>query len=206
MLVSLSMLYPLLSIRPRSANRIDTTLGPSLQGQMWLEPDTTVFGIKDAFENEFVIDPALDAGVISWLQNNVQGRPTIVEAVGGSEYQWWGRISINSGLPTVLGWRWHQDQQRTLFNYEVNERKRDVASFYVSESFQEMESFLRAYDVTYVIVGSIEAEIANPETLRILSVHPSLQVVYRRGEQAIYQVDKVSLAQLSGPEFALEAG
>ncbi len=201
-LLAASMLYPLLSFRPRSANRIDTTLGPSLQGQLWLEPGTTQFGIKDAFENEFFIDPGLDRPVIDWLRANVEGRPTIVEAVGGSEYQWWGRISINTGLPTVLGWRWHQDQQRTLFNYEVNERKRDVASFFVLTSVAEIDKFLRAYDVSYVVIGSVEAAIANPETLRIFAEHPSLDPVFQRGDQVIYQVDKDRLAELRAADFA----
>jgi YYY domain-containing protein len=204
-LLVVSMLYPLLSFRPRSANRIDTTLGPSLQGQLWLEPGTTTFGIKDAFENEFFIDPGLDRPVIEWLQANVEGRPTIVEAVGGAEYQWWGRISINTGLPTVLGWRWHQDQQRTLFNYEVNERKRDVASFFVLTSVAEIDKFLRAYDVSYIVIGSVEAAIADPETLRIFAEHPSLEAVFQRGDQVIYEVEKRTLAQRSANEFALGA-
>lgn len=202
-LLGVSMLYPLLSFRPRSANRIDTTLGPSLQGQLWLEPGITQFGVKDAFENEFFFDPGLDRPVIDWLRDNVEGRPTIVEAVGGAEYQWWGRISINTGLPTVLGWRWHQDQQRTLFNYEVNERKRDVASFYVLTSVEEIDKFLRAYDVSYVVIGAVEAAIANPETLQIFAEHPSLDPVFTRGDQVIYEVEKQTLAQRQGAEVAL---
>ncbi|MEM7094033.1 MAG: DUF2298 domain-containing protein [Actinomycetota bacterium] len=207
LLLALSLLFPLLSVAPRSANRIDTTLGPSLQGHLWMEtPGTVTFGIKDSFENEYFIDPALDRPVIEWLRHNVEGRPTIVEAVGGSEYQWWGRISINTGLPTVLGWRWHQDQQRTLFNYEVNERRRDVASFFVLTSVEEIERFLRAYDVSYVVIGVVEAAVANPETLRILGEHPALTPVFRQGEQVIYEVSKRSLAQTSAPLVAMEAG
>lgn len=205
-LIFVSLLYPALSIRPRSANRIDTTLGPSLRGHLWLEPGETAFGIRDAFGNDYVIDPGLDRPLIDWLRENAEGRPTIVEAVGGAEYQWWGRYSITTGLPTVLGWRWHQDQQRTLFNYEVNQRRAEVAEFYISQSVEQIDSFLRAYDVGYVIVGAIEAEIADPVTLGILAEHPSLTAVFRNGDQVIYEVAKRSLAQSSGPMVAMGSG
>lgn len=189
-----SLVYPVLSVGPRQGNRIDTTLGPSLDGHLWLEPGSYEFGIRDVDGTDHVIDPGLDRPLIDWLQENVEGRPTIVEAVGGSEYQWWGRISINTGLPTVLGWRNHQSQQRTLFDFEVNERKADVAEFYTTEAPEVVNSFLRAYDVSYVIVGSIEQAVANPRTLELLAEHPALRPVMGNPRILIYQVDKTALA------------
>ena len=115
-------------------------------------------------------------------------------------------MSIHTGLPTVLGWRWHQDQQRTLFNFEVNERKAEVAAFYTSTDNREIESFLRAYDVSYVVVGSLEAVSASPETLRIFAQHPSMIEVYRNGETAIYEVAKRSLAQSANPNSEVALG
>ena len=189
-----SLVYPALSISPRQANRIDTTLGPSLDGDLWLEPGRYSFGIRDVNGNDAVVDPGQDRAIIEWLQTNVQGRPTIVEAVGGSEYQWWGRISIHAGLPTVLGWRWHQSQQRTLFDYEVNDRKREVAEFYTTESPEVIDSFLRAFDVSYVIVGSLERAVANPRTLELFAENPSLRLVFGNEQLGIYAVDKQMLA------------
>ena len=90
LLLLASLVYPVLSVSPRQANRIDTTLGPSLDGDLWLEPGRYSFGIRDVDGNDSVIDPGQDRAIIEWLQTNVDGRPTIVEAVGGSEYQWWG--------------------------------------------------------------------------------------------------------------------
>ena len=145
--------------------------------------------------NDSVIDPGQDRAIIEWLQTNVDGRPTIVEAVGGSEYQWWGRISIHAGLPTVLGWRWHQSQQRTLFAFEVNDRKREVAEFYTTESSDVIDSFLRGFDVSYVIVGSLERAVANPRTLVLFAENTSLRLVFGNGELGIYAVDKAALAE-----------
>ena len=195
LLLLASLVYPVLSISPRQANRIDTTLGPSLHGDLWLEPGRYSFGISDVDGNDSVIDPGQDRAIIEWLQTNVDGRPTIVEAVGGSEYQWWGRISIHAGLPTVLGGRWHQSQQRTLFAFEVNDRKREVAEFYTTESSDVIDSFLRGFDVSYVIVGSLERAVANPRTLVLFAENTSLRLVFGNGELGIYAVDKAALAE-----------
>jgi YYY domain-containing protein len=195
LLLLASLVYPVLSVSPRQANRIDTALGPSLDGDLWLEPGRYSFGIRDVDGNDSVIDPGQDRAIIEWLQTNVDGRPTIVEAVGGSEYQWWGRISIHAGLPTVLGWRWHQSQQRSLFDSEVNDRKREVAEFYSTESPAVIDSFLRAFDVSYVIVGSIERVVANPRTLELFAKNPSLRLVFGNEQLGIYVVDKVALAE-----------
>ena len=203
LLLVASLVYPALSVKPRQANRIDTTLGPSLKGDLWLEPGRHSFGIRDVDGNDSVIDPGRDRAIIEWLQTNADGRPTIVEAVGGSEYQWWGRVSIYTGLPTVLGWRWHQSQQRTLFDFEVNERKQEVAEFYTTESPEVIDSFLRGFDVTYVIVGSLEGAVANPRTLELFAENPSLRLVFGTAQLGIYQVDKPTLAE--APRSALNS-
>lgn len=192
-LVLAAAVYPVLAVKPRTADRIDTALGPSLQGHLWLEPGSHMFSVRDAAGIDHLIDPGLDRPLIDWLRANVSGRPTIVEAVGGAEYQWWGRMSITTGLPTVLGWRWHQEQQRTLFGYKVNERRADVVEFYTTASPERIDSFLRAYDVAYVIVGSIESTTAAPHTLALFAANPALNPVFRSGDQIIYAVDAVAL-------------
>lgn len=197
LLLVASLAYPINAIGPRQANRVDTTLGPSLDGYLWLEPGQHRFGVRAPDGVDHEIDPGRDRALIEWLQHNVEGRPTIVEAVGGAEYQWWGRMSITTGLPTVVGWRWHQSQQRTLFDAEVNERKDDVARFFQSDSRAEIDSFLRAYDVTYVVIGSLESTIANPATLALFANDPSLDLVFGSPELGIYQVDKAELARAS---------
>jgi YYY domain-containing protein len=206
LLLMASMVYPVLSVSPRQANRIDTALGPSLDGDLWLEPGRYSFGIRDVDGNDFVIDPGQDRAIIDWLQTNVNGRPTIVEAVGGSEYQWWGRMSIHAGLPTVLGWRWHQSQQRSLFDFEVNDRKREVAEFYTTESPDVIDSFLRAFDVSYVIIGSLERAVANPRTLVLFSENPSLRLAFGDEQLGIYAVDKAALAVAPRAGLAADSG
>lgn len=52
-----------------------------------------------------------DYAAIQWLQENVEGSPFILEAPGGS-YSQYGRVSSQTGLPTVLGWDFHEQQWR----------------------------------------------------------------------------------------------
>jgi len=42
-----------------------------------------------------------------WINKNIKGQPTILEAQGDS-YTDYGRVSVNTGLPTVMGWTVHE--------------------------------------------------------------------------------------------------
>ena len=52
-----------------------------------------------------------DHRAIEWLRQNAQGRPVVVEAVGG-DYSEHARVSTFSGLPTLIGWVGHELQWR----------------------------------------------------------------------------------------------
>ena len=49
---------------------------------------------------------------VAWLNENVPGRPVIVEAVRGSFAYEYARISSRTGLPAVMGWTGHEVQWR----------------------------------------------------------------------------------------------
>jgi hypothetical protein len=97
-----------------------------------------------------------DYRAIQWMQDNVQGSPVIVEA-NTPEYRWGSRFTIYTGLPGVLGWNWHQRQQRAIGGDQVvTERALAINDFYLTRSTDEALAFLEKYDVSYVVVGQLE--------------------------------------------------
>ena len=130
-----------------------------------------------------------DYRAINWMLDNIQGTPTIVEGIAPL-YHWRSRVAIWTGLPTVLGWDWHQKQQRGDFGYMVDERDRDVQTIFTSTQPEAVKALLSKYGVEYVYVGGQErafypaAGIDKFESM----VGSTLTRVYQGGQVTIYQV------------------
>ena len=95
---------------------------------------------------------------IRWLRENAVGSPVVLEASTPSRYRyrWNGRISVYTGLPTIAGWQWHQEQQRWDYQWAIRERIQDIDLIYETIDPEEALSLLRKYDVGYVYVGELE--------------------------------------------------
>ncbi|PZC50768.1 MAG: putative membrane protein [Chloroflexi bacterium] len=91
---------------------------------------------------------------IQWLKNNATWNDTILEAVG-DDYSEFSRISSSSGIPTVLGWVFHETQWRNTSSM-LDTRKNDVRSMYETKDTMEAKELLDKYQVTYIIVGPRE--------------------------------------------------
>jgi YYY domain-containing protein len=136
-----------------------------------------------------------DYRAIRWIQDNVQGSPVIVEA-NCSEYRWCTRFTTYTGLPGVLGWNWHQRQQRALLaNNAIFDRVAEIGEFYTTTDVDAALAFLKKYQVKYIIVGQLERNTYLP-------IAPGLdglakfkeykgkywKAVYRDAETMIYEV------------------
>ncbi len=105
------------------------------------------------------MDLGEDYRAIRWMQDNVQGSPVIVEA-NCSEYRWCTRYTIYTGLPGVVGWNWHQRQQRALISpNRITDRINEIGLFYTGGEIEQTLSFLKKYNVKYFIVGQLERNI-----------------------------------------------
>jgi uncharacterized membrane protein len=90
------------------------------------------------------------------MQENVEGSPVIVEGTS-SFYQWGNRYSIYTGLPAVIGWDWHQRQQKTILPSNwVTDRISDVDAFYNTADVNAARQFLEKYTVKYIVLGQLE--------------------------------------------------
>ncbi|MFW6069744.1 MAG: DUF2298 domain-containing protein [bacterium] len=97
-----------------------------------------------------------ELAALTWLRQNVEGAPVIVEAVGGQySPQGHGRVSATSGLPTLLGWAGHEYQWRGS-TPEPPERETAVERIYSAADWDETRTLLDRYDVHYIYVGPLE--------------------------------------------------
>ncbi len=91
---------------------------------------------------------------VTWMNENIKGTPVILEANGDS-YSDHGRISVITGLPTVLGWYVHEWLWRGDTNL-VDERVNDIKTIYTSKDYDEVQSLIDKYDIEYIYVGKLE--------------------------------------------------
>ncbi len=146
-LVLSSFIYPVLGTRSRIADRFSTE-NMSLDGADFMS--RTVHS-----EEGRLISLRWDLDAIRWLQDNVEGSPVILEA-HHDQYHWTSRIANYTGLPTVLGWPWHQIQQRMRYNDVVRQRAFDVTEIYSTTRTDRAMELLRQYEVKYVVLGELE--------------------------------------------------
>jgi len=163
LLVLGGMVYPVLAI-PNKAGNFEAE--PVLDGMAWLE----------------TAHPE-DYAAIRWLQANAPDGAIILEAPGES-YSYLSRVSALTGLPTVLGWDFHEYQWRGTYD-EPARRKPDVDILYNSLDPAQTLTLLDKYDITYVYVGPLERERYNPTGLD--KFERLLDVVYQQGGVTVYQ-------------------
>jgi uncharacterized membrane protein len=97
-----------------------------------------------------------DYQAILWLRKNITGQPVIVEAVGES-YTDFARVSANTGLPTILGWRVHEWLWRGSFD-EAGKRTEEVRLIYESPDSIETKTLLNQYQVEMIFIGQLEKD------------------------------------------------
>ncbi|MFI5142736.1 MAG: DUF2298 domain-containing protein [Thermoanaerobaculales bacterium] len=95
-----------------------------------------------------------DGAAMAWLNREIHGVPVLCEAVGPS-YQEFGRVSMNTGLPAVLGWDYHVFQRGHPWS-AINQRKADVQTIYTSAQESQVAAALQRYRVALLYVGPIE--------------------------------------------------
>jgi YYY domain-containing protein len=130
-----------------------------------------------------------DYAAIEWLRAHAVGTPVVLETPGKS-YNYEGRISALTGLPSVLGWALHEDQWRGSYE-EQGKREPDIETIYstlvrTEEDAARVLALLEEYDVTYVYVGPTERSRYPQAGLEKFDW--LLEPVFRQGEATIYRV------------------
>ena len=182
-------MFPFASTRARMVDRFVYDLPPTLNGLDYMQEASQGlmdYGVYIPLENDY--------NIIRWLQENVEGTPVVMEGRSlASEYRYNGRISINTGLPTVLGWNWHQRQQRTIDPLPriVQQRESNIQYFYQSNDIVSVANMIRYYDIEYIIVSDMEIAMYPDgiEKFNRMVEMELLSIVYQHGVGLVYQAD-----------------
>ena len=146
-LLGSSLIYTTFGSRARLSDRFSDS-PPTLNGMAYMSE-----AVHQEQGQSIRLEWDLEA--IDWVLDNVKGSPVILEA-HLSQYHWGSRFSIYTGLPTVIGWPWHQIQQRTAYSFAIDDRAEDVREMYETVDHKRALELLREYRVRYVIVGDLE--------------------------------------------------
>jgi len=183
-LLSISvLLFPITASADKIKDRMSEIAPLSIDGMEYMKYSTYL-------EGETLMDLEEDYHAIRWMQENITGTPVIVEA-NVPEYRWGNRFTIYTGLPGVLGWNWHQRQQRTINPAKmVFDRLDDITAFYSSNNLEFALSFIRKYNIKYIIVGQLERAVYPAEGLTMFKTYGQeyWRLVYSSGLTDIYEV------------------
>ncbi len=164
------LIYPALAIPSRVGEFAGT---PTLDGLAWISR----------------FNPG-DYGAIQWLDRNAPRGSVILEAPG-DEYSYGNRISMATGLPTVLGWFGHENQWRgstDLFKNDAKgiDRPADIARIYQTTDVTEALTYMDKYDISFVVVGDSERTKYGLSAPQIEKFGKALALVYQNGNLRIY--------------------
>ncbi|MGB2957012.1 MAG: DUF2298 domain-containing protein [Anaerolineales bacterium] len=181
-LITGAAIYPLLGGVAKIKDRMASNAPHTLDGMTFMQ-----FALYADLNT--TIDLSQDYDAIRWMQDNVEGSPVIVEA-NQVEYHWATRYTVYTGLPGVVGWNWHQRQQRTTTPHEwVFSRVEDVNLFYDTTDLGFAQDFLEKYGVQYIILGQLERANYLAEGIEKFKAAEGIlwTLVYHDQETTIYQ-------------------
>jgi uncharacterized membrane protein len=183
LLVSSAALYPLLGGTAKINDRMAEGVPLTLDGMAFME-----YAEYDDLGRR--MDLSQDYHAIRWLQENVVNSPVIIEG-NMVEYHWGTRNTIYTGLPNVVGWNWHQRQQRATAPEDlIQGRISDVNEFYLTSDPERAKQILDTYGIQYIIVGQLEQALYPGEGLQKFDFQEGIlwSEVFRIDDTVIYHV------------------
>jgi len=187
-LIISASIYPILGTKDRLRDRFNDQILP-------LTLDGTAYVEGSIYHDENGdIDLTADFEGIQWLRENVSGSPIILEGHTPT-YRWGSRVSIYTGLPTVIGWRWHQEQQRWNYRWAISQRIADVDKIYRTTKSSLALDLMKSYGVKYVYLGQVERLYYPGEGLKKFDgdLASDLEVVFQSDEVTIYRLREEGL-------------
>jgi uncharacterized membrane protein len=184
-LVSGASLFTIFATLDKIDNRMDPVAPHTLDGMTYMatasyNDEGKVYSLDE------------DYRMIIWMQEHIAGSPVIIEG-NTVEYHWGSRFTVYTGLPGVVGYNWHQRQQRaSLPSTIVTDRVDDITNFYQTTNSQVALDILHKYNVSFILVGNLERANYPGSGLNKFETYDGSYwlEVHRVGNTVIYQVIK----------------
>ncbi len=187
-LILTAFLYPVLATKAKWQIRMSKESPHTLDGMAFMP----YVEYADSISNQTItLDSDYEA--IRWMQRNIAGSPVIAEAHSGNPYRSIGnRVAMYTGLPAIVGWDWHQRQQRAVLpDNGIAARIAAVTALYNTLDIALARTILDKYDVGYIYVGQLEWAYYDPNGLNKFDQMAAvgvLEEVYRNAGTSIYKV------------------
>lgn len=181
-----AMLFKISSLILLTLSILTAGAGSILTVSSWLNSGKGVRPSLNGLKYLHLSEPE-EAALSDWIDSNIAGLPVILEAQAAS-YKEFTRVSMRSGLPTLLGWE-HHVYQRGVSKEEIRARRRSISTIYNSPDPQLVLPILAKYDVRYIVVGKLEREIYAIAGIQKFDSNPSIfskQASF--GDTAIFKV------------------
>ncbi len=177
--------YPLLA----TPHKLDLRIQPlpaTLDGEAFMDGGVI-------YDRGVPVGLSADQRAIEWLRANVPGAPVVAETPT-TIYRWGGRVSVYTGLPTVMAWDWHAKQQHWGYVHEVEARFDDARELFATGDVRRARALLSTFNVGLVYVGELERSIYPAEALAKFDRMAAFGVreIYRDDATVIYRVDPTS--------------
>jgi uncharacterized membrane protein len=169
-----SLVYPVLSTWSKT-NGFNPGGGWTLDGTAYMQqlPDETA--------------------AIHWLEYAQPGNVAEAVSATGGSYSEYGRVSMLSGQPALLGWVGHESQWRGG-NEEIGSRQKDIELIYCARDWSQALPIVQQYQIRYIYVGGLERSTYQPNSdscasgLNEAKFRRALTPVFQQGDVTIYEV------------------
>ncbi|MBK8782352.1 MAG: hypothetical protein IPO22_11205 [Anaerolineales bacterium] len=121
-----------------------------------------------------------EAAAVEFLLTAPDG--IIAEAIGDG-YSGYARISMLTGLQTVLGWPGHESQWRGTYEQQGT-RREDISRLYSTGRWDEAQAIIEQYNIRYIYIGTLE-RVSMPVNEEKFMLH--LAPVFQQGGVVIYE-------------------
>lgn len=139
-----------------------------------------------------------DRGIIACLNEKVESKAdvTLVEAPYDGGY-WnngpYGRVSMMTGIPTLMGWGNHERQWRGESFYEIDgagagQRVTDARALYSARDWESAKTIIDKYGIDYVVVGSLERIDYGTDQRALAKFSELFEPVCTSGNAVVYYV------------------